>query len=216
MPGGKYRGRKIREAKDPAKAQKAPREIGIIQAKTLLASPATSTFAPPVLGVEFPSLETTSLKTFEKKSKRSSDEEEDEDDKEIRHPEGQDARKFLDGPSLGLERGSKIAQDERSRVQETTPDSSRNVAQHASNILDRPSLAREGNSTIDRGLGSTRLSIAPGIIPPIEELRKQRKFAESKPKRFQEDDERYEEKACNQREFMRKLILQILLIALLV
>ena len=90
LPGGKHRGREIREAKDPAKA-KALGEIGKTLPKTRWASPATSTFAPPVLGVEPPLPKTTSLKIIEKESKRSSNEgkgEDDEDD-EVRCPEGQ-------------------------------------------------------------------------------------------------------------------------------
>ena len=41
-------------------------------------------------------------------------------------------------------------------------------------------------------------------LPSVEELREQRKFAESRPRRFQEDDELYKEKANNQNEFARK------------
>ena len=90
----------ISEAKAPAKAQKALGEICQNEAKPYLAMPATSTFAPPVLRVEFPSLE-TSLKIFEKKSKRSrKEEEDDENDEGSQSREGQNARQFLDGPSL--------------------------------------------------------------------------------------------------------------------
>ena len=48
-----------------------------------------------------------------------------------------------------------------------------------------------------------RFSIA---LPPAEELRNQRKLEESKPRKFQEDDELYEEKANNQKEFARRMV----------
>ena len=63
-------------------------------------------------------------------------------------------------------------------------------------------MAREGNSKADRGLESMRLPIA---LPPVEELRNQRKLEESKPRKFQEDDELYEEKANSQKEFARRM-----------
>ena len=84
----------------------------------------------------------------------------------------------------------------------TMQEFSRQVAQNASNNGDQPRLAREGNSNADRRLESVRLFVA---FPPDEEFRKQRKLEESKPRRFQEDDELYEEKASNQRNFAKKL-----------
>ena len=69
LPGGKHRGWEIREAKAPAKAREALGEIGKTSAKSLLASPATSNFAPPGLGVEVSPLKTTSLNIYEKRIK---------------------------------------------------------------------------------------------------------------------------------------------------
>ena len=74
----------------------------------------------------------------------------------------------------------------------TTTKLSREVAQNASEIGDQPSLAREGNSKSDRGLESMRLLIA---LRPVEGFRNQGKLEESKPRKFQEDEELYEEKA---------------------
>ena len=69
------------------------------------------------------------------------------------------------------------------------------------------SLVRDGDSEIVYGEGvgihaSTTIptSVSLAIGDDIEGLRKQRKFAESKPRRFQEDDELYAEKSQTQQD----------------
>ena len=58
LPGGRYREGRMNEARRPLHN----RVIGKILAETLLASPAASTFPPPVLGVDFLFQESPSLK----------------------------------------------------------------------------------------------------------------------------------------------------------
>ena len=92
----------------------------------------------------------------------------------------------------------------------STLNSTGDEPQNACEVLDRPSLAREGNSMIMHGEGneiqaSTKISTpnSLGITDDVEGLREQRKFAESKPRRLQEDEELYAEKLRSS-EILRK------------
>ena len=102
---------------------------------------------------------------------------------EIRCPEGQGYRKILDCASSIFEEASKAARRGEEEAQEMMLKPCHGVVGNASQNGDQPSLAREGNSEADRR--------------KLEEL--------EQPRRFQEDEELYEEKALNQKRFARKM-----------
>ena len=93
-----------------------------------------------------------------------------------RYPVRQDARKILDRTFSVLEEGLRDARNERKRCR-LARGSGPEVVRNASGDGDRPSLAREGDSEVDR--------------------RKREKLQQ--PRRLQEDEELYEEKERNQK-----------------
>ena len=100
-----------------------------------------------------------------------------------RYPEVQDYRKFLDRAFSVLEEGLMDARGRKEEVQEATHGSGPELMGNASGDGDRPSLAREGDSEVERR--------------KREEL--------ERPRRFQEDEELYEENEHNQKEFARRM-----------
>ena len=84
-------------------------------------------------------------------------------------------------------------------------------AQDAARNVGQPSLVCEGDSKIVYGEGdgvqaSMKIPTSNSLANTdgVEGLREQRKFAESTPRRFQDEEELYEEKAQKQREFAQK------------
>lgn len=133
---------------------------------------------------------------------------EEKHDGESASLEGQDAAQFFARTISDSEGDSEVVDGERAEAEKKEEDFADPEGQDAAQILARKSFDREGDSKVvyGEGVGITAsmmilASISTAIGGNTEEIREQRKFAEGKPRVFQEGGELHENSGNLQRRF---------------